>query len=153
MGAISTGGVRVINTSVVQWLNISEADISEVAQEEQLELERRDKMYRGEQPLPEVSDRIIILVDDGIATGSTLRAAITTLKQQQPQKIIVAVPVAPPETCQELSLEVDEVIALKKPNPLHSISMWYEDFSQTTDEEVRELLLKANRSLVSSMDS
>lgn len=145
MGAIASGGVRVINQEVVDWLKISPDIIENVAREEQRELERRDRAYRGNQPVPLIKNQTIILVDDGIATGSTIKAAIATLKQQQPQAIIVAVPVAPEIVCQELATEVEQVICLSIPEPLHSISLWYEDFSQTTDDEVRYLLAKANQ--------
>lgn len=150
MGAIASGGVRVINQDVVDWLHVSPDSIAEVAQREQQELERRDRAYRGERPFPIIEGRTIILVDDGIATGSTIEAAIVTLQQQHPNTIIVAVPVAPPTECQVLENQVDRVICLKQPENLHSISLWYEDFSQTSDEEVRSLLDRANRELASA---
>ncbi len=140
MGAIAMGGIRIINQDVVDWLKITPDTLERVTREEQEELERRDHLYRENRPFPEICDRTIILVDDGIATGSTLRAAIATLKQQHPAAIIVAIPVAPPSVCQELATEVDRVICLREPDSLHSISLWYKDFSQTTDEEVRNLL-------------
>lgn len=143
MGAIATGNVMVINDEVVNWLGISSEIIERVAAKERQELERRDRIYRGNRPLPNVQHRIIILVDDGIATGSTLRAAIATLRQQQPAQIIVAVPVAPPLTCNQLEAEVDQVVCLIAPAHLYSISTWYENFSQTSDEEVCTLLAKA----------
>lgn len=148
MGAIAMGNVKVINHDVIDWLHIEEATIERVAQQEQQELERRDRAYRGNKTPPIIQDRTIILVDDGIATGSTLLAAIAALKQQQPQEIIVAVPVAAPSVCQALRGEVDELICLREPEPLHSISLWYEDFAQTPDEEVRRLLAKAERALM-----
>lgn len=148
MGAIATGNVRVINHDVIDWLHIDEAIIERVAQQEQQELERRDRAYRGNKTPPTIKERTIILVDDGIATGSTLQAAIAALKQQQPKEIIVAVPVAAPSICQAIREEVDELICLRQPEPLHSISLWYEDFAQTTDEEVRRLLTKAERELM-----
>lgn len=144
MGAIGRGGVRIINQDVVDWLHISEDIIEQVTQEEQQELERRERVYRGDRPFPAIENRTIILVDDGIATGSTLKAAITSLKQYQPQAIIVAVPVAAEVVCQELEREVDQVICLMQPEPLYSISLWYEDFAQVSDQEVRELLALAN---------
>ncbi|MGK7872817.1 MAG: phosphoribosyltransferase [Xenococcaceae cyanobacterium] len=145
MGAIAMGGVMVINHDVVDWLHISKKMIDQVAAQEWQELERRDRLYRGNRPVPDMSNRTIILVDDGIATGSTLRAAIAALRQQQPKTIVVAVPVAPPSTCKELKAEVDKVVCLRTPEPLYSISLWYEDFSQTTDGEVRNLLARAAR--------
>ncbi|WP_013321307.1 phosphoribosyltransferase [Gloeothece verrucosa] len=147
MGAIGAGGVRVINQEIVGWLNISDEIIEQVADSEQIELERRDRLYRENRPFPDLEKQTIILVDDGIATGSTVRAAIATLKQHHPSKIIIAVPVAPPETCQELNSEVDQVICWQQPEPLHSISLWYQDFSQTSDDEVRNLLTLANQDL------
>jgi putative phosphoribosyl transferase len=143
MGAIASGGVRILNYDVVSWLGISSKTIDEVAAREQRELERRDRVYRGDRPQPDVSDRTIILVDDGIATGSTIRAAIVILQQQQPEQIVVAVPVAPAQTCKELKSEVDKVVCLMTPEPFYAIGLWYENFEQTTDEEVRELLAKS----------
>ncbi len=144
MGAIAMGGVIVINEDIVQWRKISQQTIVEVIDREKEELDRRDRVYRGNRPLPQVRDRTVILVDDGIATGSTIRAAVTVLKKEQPQKIIIAVPVAPPSTCQQLKAEVDKVICLLKPEHLYSISIWYDNFSQTTDAEVRKLLEMAS---------
>lgn len=143
MGAIATGGVMVLNDNAIQWQGISKEAIDTVAATEQQELERRDRIYRGDRPIPDVSQRTIILIDDGIATGSTLRAAIATLRQQQAECIVVAVPVAPSSTCNELKAEVDKVVCLITPESLCSISLWYEDFSQTTDEEVCNLLAQA----------
>jgi predicted phosphoribosyltransferase len=148
MGAIAAKDTIFINRDVVDWLHIPQEVIEQVAAQEKEELERRDRAYRGNRPFPELRDRIVILVDDGIATGATIRAAIATLRQQQPKEIIVAVPVVAPSVYQELKAEVDKVICLKKPEPLHSISLWYEDFSQTTDEEVRDLLAQAERELM-----
>ncbi len=142
MGAIAPGGIMVLNEELVRSLKISQKAIEQVITKEQQELERRDRVYRGDRPVPDLSHRTIILVDDGIATGSTIKAAIFTIKQQQPKRIIVAVPVAPPEVCQELKEEVDEVICLLTPEWLYAIGLWYEDFSPTTDEEVRNLLAR-----------
>ncbi|WP_026731934.1 phosphoribosyltransferase [Fischerella sp. PCC 9605] len=142
MGAIAAGGVRVLNYDVVSWLGISSKTIDEVAAKELRELQRRDRVYRGERPPLDVRNRTVILIDDGIATGSTMRAAIAILRQQQPQSIVVAVPVAPLETYRELQAEVDGVVCLLTPEPMNAIGLWYENFSQTTDEEVRELLSK-----------
>ena len=143
MGAIALGGVRVINQDIIEWQQLSPRDLEEVTAREQQELERRDLLYRGDRPFPDVQNRTIILVDDGIATGATLRAAILGLKQQQVASIVVAVPVACLSICDELEREVDRVVCLIKSENLHSISLWYEDFSQTTDEEVRDLLAKS----------
>lgn len=148
MGAIAGGDVMVINDDVVDWLGISSEIIERVAAKERQELERRDRIYRGNRPFPNVQHHIVILVDDGIATGSTLRAAIATLRQQQPAQIIVAVPVASPLTCNQLKGEVDQVVCLIAPAHLYSISTWYDNFSQTSDEEVCTLLAKAAENLI-----
>ncbi|RMF25328.1 MAG: phosphoribosyltransferase [Cyanobacteria bacterium J083] len=140
MGAIATGGIMLLNENLVRSLRISPQAIQEVVIKEQKELKRRDQLYRGDRPAPDLTGRTVIIVDDGIATGSTLKAAIAAIKQQKPEKIIVAVPVAPPDVCQELKNEVDEVVCLLTPEWLYSISLWYDDFSPTTDEEVRRLL-------------
>ena len=140
MGAIASGNVMVINDEVVDWLQIAPETIEQVVATEQQELKRRDRLYREGRPMPVVTNRTVILVDDGIATGSTLMAAIETLKQQQPKSIIVAVPVAPLSVYQKLNTVVDEVVCLITPESFRSISLWYEDFSQTTDEDVRYLL-------------
>jgi putative phosphoribosyl transferase len=147
MGAISLGGVMVLNQEIIQALNISQDVIHRVAKAEQQELERRDRVYRGDRPLPPVQNHIVILVDDGIATSSTLRAAIASLQRQHPQGIVVAAPVAPPSVCESLRNVVDDVVCLSMPEPLQSIGLWYKDFSQTTDEEVRALLKKSAISL------
>ncbi|BAZ53978.1 phosphoribosyltransferase [Nostoc sp. NIES-4103] len=148
MGALASGGVRVLNSEVVDSLGIDRRLIEEVAAKELRELQRRDRAYRGDRPHPEVKNRTVILIDDGIATSATMRAAIAVLRSQQAQKIVVAVPVAPATTCEQLRAEVDEVICLTTPEPMYAIGLWYEDFSQTSDKEVRDLLAK--RSAVTS---
>ncbi|HEV3115601.1 MAG TPA: phosphoribosyltransferase [Gemmataceae bacterium] len=140
MGAIASGGVRVLNHDVIRAVDIPEDVIEEVAAAEQQELERRERMYRGDRPPPDVRGRTVILIDDGLATGSTMRAAVAALRQQQPARIVVAVPVGAPETCYEFQQEADEVVCASTPEQLHAVGLWYRDFSQTTDEEVRELL-------------
>ncbi len=140
MGAIATGGVRVLNEDVVTTLRVRDELIDMVVSAEQRELERRERLYRGDRPPPDVRGRTVILVDDGIATGATIRAAVAALYQQHPTHLIVAVPVAASETCEELSAEVDELTCVMTPQPFYAISLWYEDFSPTTDEEVREYL-------------
>lgn len=140
MGAIASGGVRVLNENIVRSLGISEAAINQVVAKEQQELERRERLYRGVRPVPTLHERTVILVDDGLATGATMRAAVVALQQQKPAKIIVAVPVSASETCQEFQSKVDEVVCAATPNPFYSVGLWYEDFPQTTDEEVRVLL-------------
>lgn len=144
MGAIASGGVRVLNAQVMRSLCITSEVIDRVAASEAQELERREKLYRGNQPAPDYTGRTIILVDDGLATGSTMRAALEALRQHQPSCIVVAVPIAAPEICEEFRLEVDEMVCYSTPERLWSVGGGYEDFSQTTDEEVCYLLEKAN---------
>jgi putative phosphoribosyl transferase len=148
MGAMGSDGVRVLNYDVVSYLGISSHKIDEVAAKELRELQRREHIYRGIRPLPEIKNHTIILVDDGLATGATMRAAIAVLKQEHPQSIIVAVPVAPRSLCEELKAEVDKVECLTMPDPFYSVSLWYDDFSQTSDEEVRHLLEGAVEALL-----
>ncbi|GCL35270.1 phosphoribosyltransferase [Sphaerospermopsis reniformis] len=140
MGAIASGGIGVLNSDVINTLGIDKEAIQAVAAEELQELQRRDRTYRGDAPPLNVENKTVILIDDGIATGSTMRAAIAILQQQQPKKIVVAIPVAPTSTYKELQSEVDEIVCLQIPGILSAIGLWYEDFSQTTDEEVREIL-------------
>ena len=143
MGAIASGDVRVLNKPVVEDLRISEEAIETETRKEQEELKRRELLYRGKRPPLDVSNRTVVLVDDGIATGSTIKAAIAALKKQKAGRIVVAVPVAPASTIDELKTEVDEVICVSTPEFFHAISLWYDEFPQTSDEEVRELLKKA----------
>ncbi len=140
MGAIATGGVRVLNEEVVQMLHIPDEVIDAVTAREQQELERREHLYRDDLPPPEVRDCTAILIDDGLATGSTMRAAVAALRNQQPAQIVVAVPVASPTVCDEFSAEVDEIICARTPEPFFGVGYWYEDFTQTTDKEVHDLL-------------
>jgi putative phosphoribosyl transferase len=140
MGAIASGGVRVLNDEVVRWYSIDPATIDAVAREEQQELERREGAYReGRAPVP-LQARVVILVDDGLATGSTMRAAVAAVKARQPARVVVAVPVGARETCRELESSADEVICARMPEPFSAVGQWYLDFDQTTDEEVRQLL-------------
>jgi predicted phosphoribosyltransferase len=143
MGAVATGGVRVLNDQVVSGLRIPDYVIDAVAAWEQQELARREQLYRGDRPPPDVRGRTVILVDDGLATGATMHAAIKALRQQEPAHIVVAVPTASLETCNELRSEVDDIICAITPEPFYAVGLWYEDFSQTTDEEVRELLARS----------
>jgi putative phosphoribosyl transferase len=143
MGALASGGVRVINDEVVRSLHLSEATIDQVATQEQQELERRERLYRDDQPAPALQGCTVIVIDDGLATGATMRAAVKAIGQQQPARIVVAVPISSPETCQELGAEVDEIICAMTPCPFHSVGHWYNNFSQTTDQEVRDLLQQA----------
>lgn len=140
MGAIATGGMYVVNEHVVHMLAIPDSVIEEVAEREQKELERREHLYRDDLPPPDVRDRTIILVDDGLATGSTMRAAIAALRKQHPAHIVVAVPVAAAVVRDEFKAEVDEIICASTPEPFFGVGYWYEDFSQTSDEEVHDLL-------------
>lgn len=143
MGAIASGGVRILNQSIVEQIQIPDEIIATVAAQEQGELERRERMYRGDRPFPDLSGKIVILVDDGLATGATMWAAIIAVRQKQAQEIVVAVPVAAPETCEEICSKVENIICANTPSPFYSVGMWYEKFPQTTDDEVRELLNKA----------
>jgi putative phosphoribosyl transferase len=140
MGAIATGGMYVVNEHVVHMLAIPDSVIEEVAEREQKELERREQLYRDDLPPPDVRDRTIILVDDGLATGSTMRAAVAALRKQHPAHIVVAVPVAAAVVRDEFKAEVDEIVCANTPEPFFGVGYWYEDFSQTSDEEVHDLL-------------
>jgi predicted phosphoribosyltransferase len=143
MGAIATGRVRVLNPDVVAELAIDQRTIDAVTARETEELERRERAYRGDRPPPEVRARTVILVDDGLATGATMRAAAAALRQQDPARIVVAVPTAAPETCEELRHEVDEVICAETPARFIAVGHYYNDFRDTTDDEVRDLLSRA----------
>jgi predicted phosphoribosyltransferase len=147
MGAIATGGIRVISSDVVAALGIPDRAIAAIAAHEEHELERRGRAYRGDRPLPEVRGKIVILVDDGLATGATMRAAVAALRTQDPDRLVVAVPVAAPETCEALRREVDEVVCTLTPQLFFAVGKWYEDFSQISDAEVRDLLQRADRPL------
>ena len=140
MGAIASGGVRVVNRTVVDALGIEPDVIESVATRELKELERRDAAYRGARPLPEVANKVVIVVDDGLATGSTMRAAVSALRTQQPSRIVVAVPVGSEATCDQLEKEADEVICARMPAHFFAVGQWYHDFSPTTDEQIRALL-------------
>jgi putative phosphoribosyl transferase len=145
MGAIATGGVRIIDQQIVQMFGISDEAIDRVTATEQRELERREQLYRDGRPAPDVKGRTTILIDDGLATGSTMRAAVQALRQEGARKIVIAVPVAPPETCEAFRDEVDDIICAVTPEPFRAVGIWYADFSETTDDEVRELLARAER--------
>jgi putative phosphoribosyl transferase len=143
MGAVAHGGVRVLNDSVVKTLGIPQAVIDGVAEREQAEIERREREYRGERPYPQLRGRTVVLVDDGLATGASMRAAVRALRQFDPSRIVVAVPVSAPDTCAKLAREVDEVICAETPETFAAVGEWYRDFQQTTDAEVRHLLRQA----------
>lgn len=140
MGAIASGGVRVLNDEVLGDLRIDPSAIEAVAKREELELQRRERSYRGNRPPLDVEGRTVIVVDDGLATGSTMRAAVRALRAMRPRAIVVAVPVAAPSTCEEFRAEVERMICLRTPEPFEAVGLWYRDFSQTTDEEVHALL-------------
>jgi putative phosphoribosyl transferase len=147
MGAIATGGMRVLNEDVVRTLFIPSAIIESVMEREQHELERRERLYRDSRPRPQVRGRTVILIDDGLATGASMRAAARALRQQQPARLVIAVPVAAPQSCQEFRTEVDEVICAYMPQDFYGVGWWYDDFSQTSDQEVRDLLAQNERDL------
>lgn len=140
MGAIAPGDILVLNNEVIRYLEISPAVIDYVARNERRELERRDRLYRGSRPPQELAGRIVILVDDGLATGSTMRAAVSAVRQRRPARIVVAVPVGASSTLKEMEKEADEVVAVLSPEPFEGVGRWYDDFSQTNDDEVRCLL-------------
>jgi putative phosphoribosyl transferase len=143
MGAIASGGVRVLDAELIRAARVTDEEIRQVTTTEQAELERRESQYRGERPFPDVSGKIVILVDDGLATGSTMRAAVTALRQERPARIVVAVPVAAPETCNAFREIADEIVCASTPEPFRAVGYWYDDFSQTTDDEVHALLERA----------
>lgn len=145
MGAIATGGVRVLNDDVVRLLQIPDEVIDSVAARQWRELERREQSYRDDRPLPAMRGRTVILIDDGLATGSTMRAAVAALRKQGPACIVVAVPVASASTCDDFRAEVDDVVCAQTPEPFYAVGSWYEDFTQTGDAEVHALLDEAAR--------
>jgi putative phosphoribosyl transferase len=142
-GAIAQGGVRVLDPQILEMLNLSAAEVEQVTARELVELERREKACRGDRPPLDVRGRTVILIDDGIATGSSMRAAIRALRQMSPAKIVLAVPVAPPATCERLRAEVDELIAVEMPESFYAIGQFYQDFSPVEDGEVTDLLTRA----------
>jgi putative phosphoribosyl transferase len=144
-GAIASGGVRVLNSDVIRMLSIPDEVINFVAKRELQELQRREKLYRGDRTAPDVRDRRTILIDDGLATGASMRAAVSGLRTQHPARLVIAVPAAAQEVCDMFRSEVDEVVCAITPEPFYGVGHWYENFSQTTDEEVRFLLEEANR--------
>jgi len=142
MGAIASGGVRLLNDDVVRQLDIPSTVIDSVAGREQLELERREQLYRGNRAPIRLAGKVVILVDDGLATGSTMRAAVMAARQQQPAAVIAAVPVGAPSTCADLAREADDVVCVRMPEPFVAVGLWYRDFTPTSDHEVRSLLGK-----------
>jgi predicted phosphoribosyltransferase len=144
IGAIASGGIRVLNHDIVRMLDIPEEVINVVARREMQELQRREQAYRGERPALDVRDRIVILVDDGLATGASMRAAVAGLRAQRPARIVIAVPAAAREVCEAFKHEVDEIVCALTPEPFYGVGRWYDDFKQMNDEEVRVLLEAAN---------
>ena len=140
MGAIAEGGVEVLNDDLIRDVAVPPRLVQEVAFRERLELERRDVLYRQGRPLPAVRNRVVILIDDGLATGATMQAAATALRRLQPARIVVAVPVGATETCVRMKRFADEVVCVTTPDPFDAVGLWYERFDQTTDDEVRRLL-------------
>jgi predicted phosphoribosyltransferase len=145
MGAIASGGVRVLSPDVVSWYGIPEAVIDEVARDEQAELERRERAYREGRTPVELRDRVVLLVDDGLATGATMKAAMEAVRAHAPSRIVVVVPVGAPDICREFEDVADEIVCALSPEFFSAVGQWYVDFSQTTDEEVRDLLHEAAR--------
>jgi putative phosphoribosyl transferase len=144
MGAIATGGVRVLSEDIIEQLGIPRIAVEQVAVRERLELDRRDRLYHGDRRLPLLRDRTVILVDDGLATGATMEAAIVAVKQYQPARVIVAAPVGAIDTCQRLKTLADDVICASTPEPFQAVGLWYERFDQTSDDEVIELLRRSS---------
>src|SRR5262245_2929057 len=144
MGAIASGGVRVLNEDVVHWYGISASAIERIAREEQEELERRERAYRDDRPPSEFTNKTVILIDDGLATGSTMRAAAQAVRARRPARVVIAVPVGAPQTCAELAAVADEVICVRMPEPFSAVGQWYLNFNQTDDDEVRDLLQKSS---------
>jgi len=147
MGAIASGGIRVIDQAALRRFGVTDEQLAAVAAAEERELERRERQYREGLPLPDVTGKTVILIDDGLATGATMAAAAAALKAQGPAKLIVAVPVSAPETCDAFREIVDEVVCGATPEPFYAVGLWYEDFSQTSDDEVHDLLARAAREL------
>lgn len=148
MGAIAMGGARVLDRALIAQVGVSDAEIEQVTRREEIELERRQKQYRGDRPLPDIAGRTVILVDDGLATGSSMRVAVAALREEHPRKIVVAVPIAPEETCEMLRGAADEVVCALTPEPFYAVGLWYRDFSQTSDEEVHDLIERSREELV-----
>jgi putative phosphoribosyl transferase len=154
MGAIASGGsegsapVRVLNDEVIAMYRVSAADVEAVTETERRELERRERAYRGDRPAADVRGKTVILVDDGLATGSTMRAAVAALRQEGPARVVVAVPISAPEACDAFRTVADDIVCARTPEPFVAVGLWYDDFTQTEDEEVHALLARARRPLV-----
>jgi putative phosphoribosyl transferase len=145
MGAIASGGVRVLNDDVVSWYRVPQSVIDAMAREEQAELDRSERTYRAGHTPAELNGRVVVLVDDGLATGSTMKAAVEAVRAHTPVRIVVAVPVGSPETCREFAEVADEIVCARAPDRFAAVGQWYRDFSQTTDEEVHDLLHEASQ--------
>ena len=143
IGAIASGGVRVVDDSVLRAYGVDSRTLEEITEREQRELERRERRYRDDRPFPAIQDRVVILIDDGLATGSTMRAAVAALRAEGPREIVVAVPVGAPETCSAMARLADDVVCLMTPEPFYAVGLWYENFDQTDDAEVHDLLERA----------
>lgn len=146
-GAVASGGVRILNRSVIRGAEVSNAEIEAVTQSEEQELERREHAYRDDRPPPRLKGRTVLVVDDGLATGASMKAAVLALREREPAKIVIAVPAAARETCDDFRDQVDDIVCAATPEPFHAVGLWYKDFSQTTDEEVRALLARAAHQL------
>jgi len=144
MGAVAEGGMLLLNDAVVNYLSISREFIDRTAKEQMVELERRQKLYRGDREMTKIAGRTVIVVDDGLATGATMKVAVRALKRKVPSKLVIAVPLGAYSTCSELKEEADELICLMTPEPFSAVGSWYENFEQTTDQQVRDLLQKAH---------
>lgn len=143
IGAIASGGVRVVDEAVLRAYGIDAETLDRITESERRELERRERLYRDDRPFPLVRDRIVILVDDGLATGSTMRAAVAALRAEGPREIVIGVPVGARETCEAMSRQVDDLVCLMTPEPFYAVGLWYEHFDQTNDAEVHDLLERA----------
>jgi predicted phosphoribosyltransferase len=143
MGAIAAGGVRVLNNDVIMTAGVTKADLDQVTELQQIELDRRERLYREGRPPPPITGKTVVLVDDGIATGATVRAAIGVIRSRNPVKLVVAVPVIQDSVAEELKRDVDELVAVLEPSDLFAIGAWYDDFAQLTDDDVREMLAAA----------
>jgi predicted phosphoribosyltransferase len=151
IGAIASGGSRMLNEQIIEAYDIDPRDIDDVVRREQAELERREREYRGDRPFPDLRNKTVILVDDGLATGSTMHVAVEALRSEGAKRIVVAVPVAPPDTCAAFRRIADDIICASTPEPFYAVGLWYADFSQTTDEEVHELLEAARNATHASI--
>lgn len=144
MGALASGGVRLLNEEIIDLYRVDRKEVDRVMRREEAELERREHLYRGDRPFPDLRNKTVILVDDGLATGSTMRVAVEALRKEGPARIIVAVPVAAAETCEAFRDVADDIVCAITPEPFYAVGLWYEDFSQTTDDEVHQLLGRAH---------